>query len=70
MFGIKKFNAYLMGHPFELITDHKPLLSLLSGSWLTSPQASAQIEFWLLFLSNYEYVLSFRNTTAHSKADS
>ena len=27
VFGIKKFNAYLMGHPFELITDHKPLLS-------------------------------------------
>ena len=69
MFGIKKFTAYLVGHPFELITDHKPLLSLLSGIRPTSPQASARIKRWSLFLSNYEYVLSFCNTTAHSNAD-
>ena len=69
IFGVKKFNAFLLGHPFELVTDHKPLLSLLSGSRPTNPQASARIRRWSLFMSSYEYVLSFRNTTSHSNAD-
>ena len=32
-------------------------------------QASARIKRWSLFLSNYEYSLVFRNTTAHANAD-
>ena len=43
VFGVKKFSSYLFGHSFELVTDHKPLLSLLSGQKPTSPQASARI---------------------------
>ena len=30
VFGVKCFYSYLFGHPFLLITDHKPLLGLLS----------------------------------------
>ena len=30
IFGIKKFHDYVFGRPFELITDHKPLLGLLN----------------------------------------
>ena len=29
MFGVRKFHQYLYGREFVLITDHKPLLSLL-----------------------------------------
>ena len=47
IFGVKKFHAYLFGHPFELVTDHKPLLSLFSECKATSPQASARIKYWL-----------------------
>ena len=59
MFGIKKFHSYVFGHPFELITDHKPLLGLLREDRATSPQASARIKRWSLFLSSYEYTLVF-----------
>ena len=45
VFGVKKF---LFGHSFELVMDHKPLLSLLSGQKPTSPQASARICRWSL----------------------
>ena len=69
VFGVKKFYAYLFGRRFTLITDHKPLLSLLSGQKPTSLQASARIRRWSLALSMFEYDLKFRNTTAHGNAD-
>ena len=43
VFRIKHFHSYLFGHPFELITDHKPLLGLWGEKKPTSPQASARI---------------------------
>ena len=58
-----------VGHAFELVTDHKPLLSLLNGQKSTSPQASARVRRWSLFLSSFEYTLKFRKTTAHGNAD-
>lgn len=69
VYGIKRFYAYLFGHPFTLITDHKPLLGLLDGQKPTSPQASARIRRWSLYMSTFEYTLKFRNTTAHANAD-
>ena len=69
VFGIKGFHAYLLGHSFELITDHKRLLSLFHNYRATNPQASARIRRWSLFLSNYEYTIRFRNTSAHGNAD-
>ena len=54
VFGVKKFYAYLFGRKFTLITDHKPLLSLLSGQKPTSLQASARIRRWSLALSMYD----------------
>ena len=69
IFGIKKFHDYVFGRPFELVTDHKPLLGLLKEDHATSPQASARIKRWSLFLSGYKYTLVFRNTHAHGNAD-
>ena len=69
VFGIKHFYSYLFGHPFELITDHKPLLGLWGEKKPTSPQASARIRRWALYLSLFEYTLKFRRTSAHSNAD-
>jgi transposase InsO family protein len=69
IFGIKKFHDYLFGRSFELVTDHKPLLGLLKEGRAVSPQASARIKRWSLFLSSYEYTLSFRKTGAHANAD-
>ena len=69
IFGIKKFHDYVFGRSFELVTDHKPLLGLLKEYCATSQQASSRIKRWSLFLSNYEYHLVFRNTSAHANAD-
>ena len=69
VFGVKKFHSYIFGHPFELVTDHKPLLTLLSEHKATSPQASARIRRWSLTLSTYEYTIVFRKTEDHGNAD-
>ena len=69
VFGVKRFYSYLFGHSFQLITDHKPLLGLLSECKSTSPQASARIRRWSLYLLQFEYRLTFRGTKAHANAD-
>ena len=69
VFGVKHFYSYLFGHLFELITDHKPLLGLLGENKSMSPQASARIRRWALYLSLFEYTLHFKRTSAHSNAD-
>ena len=38
VFGVKTFHAYLYGHPFILITDHKALLALVSPQRGIPPQ--------------------------------
>ena len=48
IFGIKRFCTYLFGHPFA---DLKPLLGLLGEHKPTSPQTSARIRRWSLYLN-------------------
>ena len=69
IFGVKRFHSYLFGHRFELITDHQPLLALLHEHRSTSTQASARVRRWSLFLSAYEYNITFRKTHRHQNAD-
>ena len=72
IFGVNKFHSYLFGHPFDLITDHKPLLALLNEHMPTSPQASARVFQWSLLsllLSAYQYTMKFRCTSEHNNAD-
>ena len=51
VFGVIKFHSY---YPFDLITDHKPLLTLLNKHKPTSPEALARVRHWSLLLSAYE----------------
>ena len=60
VFGIKRLNAYLYGRHFTLVTDHKPLQSLLGASKAIPFQASARIQRWALTLSMYAYTLVFK----------
>ena len=69
VFGVKKFHSYLFGHSFELVTDHKPLLSLLSEHKSTSPKASAHVKRWSLTLATYEYTMVFQKTEERGNAD-
>ena len=51
----EKFYLYLYGIKFEVCTDHKPLVTVLSAK---SKPPSARIERWLLYLQQFQYTLT------------
>ena len=68
IFGVHKFHTYLYGRKFMLVTDHKPLMSIL-GPKEVSSVAAARLQRWSLLLSAYNYDIEFRPTEAHGNAD-
>ena len=69
IYGIQKVHQYLYGRPFVLVTDHRPLLSILGPKKGIPPIAAARMQRWALLLSAYNYSIEFRPTTAHANAD-
>ena len=69
IFAVKKFHIYLYGHEFTLITDHKPLTTILGPKKGIPPLAAARLQRWAILLSAYKYQIEFRSTTAHGNAD-
>ena len=69
VYGVQKFHAYLYGRPFILLTDHKPLTTILAPSKSVPPLAAARLQRWALLLSSYDYRIVFRPTKAHANAD-
>ena len=55
VYGVKQFHAYLYGRHFVLVTDHKPLMTILSPSHSIPPLAAARLQRWALTLSAYQY---------------
>jgi len=63
--GINKLRAYLYGHPFTLITDHKPITYLLhriEGS-------SDMHQRWQMQLQEYTFTVIHRAGKNHANAD-
>ena len=55
IFGVKKFHQYLLERTFRIITDHKPLISLLS--------LPPRIIRWSLLMSSYDYSIMYKPET-------
>jgi len=69
IFGVKKYNQYLLGRRFELKTDHKPLTHIFSESRAVPTMASGRIQRWALTLSAYSYTIKYRKGVENSNAD-
>ena len=69
IFGIKKFHQYIYGRKFLLITDHKPLTTILSPKAGLPALAAARLQRWAIMLSAYQYDIEFRPTHKHGNAD-
>ena len=69
VYGIRKFHQYLYGRKFVLVTDHKPLTTLLGPKKSIPPLAAARLQRWALLLSAYTYEIEWKPTREHANAD-
>ena len=56
---IKKFHQYLYGRKFLLVTDHKPLVTLLGPKSGIPTLAAARLQRWVILLSAYQYEIEY-----------
>ena len=59
VFGVTKYRQYLLGRHFKLLTDHKPLITLLGEHKPVPMLAAARIKRWALLLAAYDYTIEF-----------
>ena len=64
-----KFLKYLLVRTFTLLTDHCPLVNLLSDDKPVLSVAAARIQQWALTLSVYLYKIKYRKSSSHANAD-
>ena len=69
IFGVRKFHQYLYGRHFTIVTDHKPLTTILGPKQGIPALAAARMQRWALLLSAYAYDIQFRPTGLHGNAD-
>ena len=69
IYGVKKFHCYLYGRRFTLMTDHKPLVTILGPKKGVPTLAAARLQRWSLILSVYIYDIQFHSTKEHSNVD-
>ena len=69
VFRVCKFHTYLYSRRFKLVTDHKPLTTILGPKKGVPSIAAACLQRWALKLSAYTYDIQFRCTNEHSNAD-
>ena len=69
MFALKKFHKHQYGRSFEIITDHKPLVSFFGELKQVPTTASPRIQRWAVTLCGYEYNIHYKAGTGHCNAD-
>ena len=69
IFAVKKFHSYIYGRKFTLLTDHKPLLTILGPKNAVPALAAARMQRWALLLSAYSYDIEYKQSADHCNAD-
>ena len=69
MFGVLKFRQYLLGWKFQLITDHKPLVTIFHPNKGIPETASSRLQRWAIILSAYDYQVKYQPSAQHGNAD-
>jgi RNase H-like domain found in reverse transcriptase len=59
----------LIGHKFELVTDHQPLLAIFNPNKGIPVAAANRLQRWAIYLMGYTYVIRYKSTYTHANAD-
>ena len=69
IFGIKKFHKYLYGRKFKLVTDNKPLSTIIGPHKDIPTLAAVRLQRWALILMSYNYEVVCKKSNDHGNAD-
>ncbi|UYV77890.1 K02A2.6-like [Cordylochernes scorpioides] len=69
IYGVTKFHQFIYGRRFTLITDHKPLVSILGPKSGIPTLSTSRLQRWAIILSAYTYDIKFKKTQDHGNAD-
>ena len=69
IFSVRKFHQYLYGRRSTIVTDHKPLTTILGPKQGIPALAAVCMQCWALLLSAYAYDIQFWPTRSHGNAD-
>ena len=63
IYGVKKFHQYLVGHGFELVMDHQPLLSIFNPTKGIRVATANRLQRWTIYLMGYTYTIRYPGQT-------
>ena len=69
IFAIRKFQQFLYGRRFTLLTDHQPLTLLFGPKKGIPPIAASRLQRWAIQLSAYQYDIKYRSSKQNANAD-
>ncbi|XP_018395382.1 PREDICTED: uncharacterized protein K02A2.6-like [Cyphomyrmex costatus] len=69
IYGIKKFFQFLYGNKFTLITDHRPLIQILSPTKSLPIYTAMRMQHYAIFLQGFNYSIQYKKSEDHANAD-